>query len=321
MVFAHVGFAADGAGFTVDYSKSCAQVFIDFAIHTAEMNGFIALLDLVWDFTSQPRLQDLPSWVADLAALSPTLRFPMGKSPGWEYETKVAPWGKNPAFISRDNHKISVTTTELLLSLIPADDRQTIVEMLDKIEILFNDKYCFEIKSEYNDVFKTIWEAVYQVWEGIVCIGMAPELSGPHLHSTRSFVKAVFDPSISIYLIMAFDRRFRADYLKRRALAKTDDGFLALVPVTTQKGDFIAPFVEGAESKHFVFRPVDYVDAEDDALLVRTAASHFDPEFYEGLEQQVQHCELVGECFVEAYWEHIAHPLARDNRGFIIEIH
>ena len=70
--------------------------------------------------------------------------------------------------------------------------------------------------------------------------------------------------------------------------------------------------MEGAESKHFVFRPVNYVNADEATDLVQRAARHFVPEFYEGLEQQVQHCELVGECFVEEYCEHVGHHLVGD---------
>jgi hypothetical protein len=54
---------------------------------------------------------------------------------------------------------------------------------------------------------------------------------------------------------------------------------------------------------HFVFRPVNYVNADEATDLVQRAAGYFVPEFYEGLEQQVQYCELVGECFVEEYWD------------------
>jgi hypothetical protein len=36
LVFAHIGFAADGDVFVVDDSKTFAQVFTDFATHTAE---------------------------------------------------------------------------------------------------------------------------------------------------------------------------------------------------------------------------------------------------------------------------------------------
>jgi hypothetical protein len=76
--------------------------------------------------------------------------------------------------------------------------------------------------------------------------------------------------------------------------------------------------VEGADSMHFVFRPVNYVNADEATDLVQRAAGHFVPEFYEGLDQQVQHCELVGECFVEEYCEHVGHPSVGENRGFII---
>jgi hypothetical protein len=47
MVFAYIGFAADGDVFVVDYSKTFAQVFTDFATHMAERHGFVTLLDLV----------------------------------------------------------------------------------------------------------------------------------------------------------------------------------------------------------------------------------------------------------------------------------
>jgi hypothetical protein len=79
--------------------------------------------------------------------------------------------------------------------------------------------------------------------------------------------------------------------------------------------------VEVADSMHFVFRPVNYVNPDEATDLVQRAAGHFVPEFYKGLGQQVQHCELVGGCFVEEYWEHVGHHLVGENRGFIIDIH
>jgi hypothetical protein len=47
MVFAHIEFAADRDVFVVGYSKKFAQIFADFATHTAGRHGFVMLLDLM----------------------------------------------------------------------------------------------------------------------------------------------------------------------------------------------------------------------------------------------------------------------------------
>ena len=50
-----------GMSLLLAISKTFAQVFADFAAQTAERHRFVMLLDLVYDFNFQPRLQDLPS--------------------------------------------------------------------------------------------------------------------------------------------------------------------------------------------------------------------------------------------------------------------
>jgi hypothetical protein len=52
IVFAHIGSAADWKGFTIDCSKTFAQVIINFARHTVETYGPMAILKLVEDSTS-----------------------------------------------------------------------------------------------------------------------------------------------------------------------------------------------------------------------------------------------------------------------------
>ena len=74
MVFAHVGFAADGQhdDLKVDYSKTSVQVFTDCARYLANKHGIETLLACVNDSKSATRLKGLPSWVPDWTDSIPT---------------------------------------------------------------------------------------------------------------------------------------------------------------------------------------------------------------------------------------------------------
>ena len=73
MVFAHMGMAiaapdtvtSQGPPLTVDYTKSCTELYINFASKLADLFGAAAVLDCVSNDRSDPASLNLPSWVPD----------------------------------------------------------------------------------------------------------------------------------------------------------------------------------------------------------------------------------------------------------------
>jgi hypothetical protein len=62
MIFAHVGFASDGQheDLAVDYSKTCEQLYTEFAQYLANKYGLVASLECVSHDKPPMRLKDLP---------------------------------------------------------------------------------------------------------------------------------------------------------------------------------------------------------------------------------------------------------------------
>jgi len=65
MVYTHAGFAVDGHMITVDYSKTCAEIYVDFACSILNSEGLRALFHLFGGGTSPKQPERLPSWVPD----------------------------------------------------------------------------------------------------------------------------------------------------------------------------------------------------------------------------------------------------------------
>jgi len=65
MVYAHIGLANDGRGIEVDYSKTCAEIYVDFACRIIKSEGPCTLLSHVSNGRSPRRPESLPSWVPD----------------------------------------------------------------------------------------------------------------------------------------------------------------------------------------------------------------------------------------------------------------
>jgi hypothetical protein len=65
MLYAHVGFASDGQDVNVDYTKTCAQVYEDFARHLMKSLPAYDLLLLVGNHESPTRVKGLGSWAPD----------------------------------------------------------------------------------------------------------------------------------------------------------------------------------------------------------------------------------------------------------------
>jgi hypothetical protein len=238
MVYAHVGFAADGQheDLVVDYSKSYIQVYTDFARYIAKKHGLAALLDLVGDGQSQLRLQNLPSPVPDWTTISPTTSFLYQHGMTSEKDTPVI-WSlerNTPAIIVRCSHRIMATTSELLLGNIPVDIRQSIAS---KLYYIIEFDGVLYVREWYDrQMLKEAWPQVYQLWRGAVADHeILPQDPGELKFFVpsgewreRGFEFCVY-PSVSTYLILAFHTGFARKSLDGKALAKTTCGRLASV--------------------------------------------------------------------------------------------
>lgn len=324
MIFAHIGFAGDGGKKilrekpAVDYSKTCVQVFTDFALDIGRGNT-VTLLDFVGDSKSQTRIQNLPSWVPDLTVPIPTRRFPIHYHPSVnvgededEDEPEISDFGRKlqtPTFILRFFSTILATTSEILLRQIPIDVRRSIASKLAKIPMRRYDEYDGEtliwVKPEAIALLRKVWRKVYQTWRDVLANDEILSPKPLDLEIKWYDRDICVCPSVAIYLILAFGPDHNTNYLNGKALAKLTCGKLALVPVSAQRGDLVVPFTSVRHSKEFVFRTVPSMDdrASVDAETIKWAKSSLpvgEADFIG--DDSVLHCEFVGECLRGNFW-------------------
>jgi hypothetical protein len=140
MIFVHVGFASDGKkrGLEVDYSKTCEQVYVDFALFVRSKTGWATLLETVDDPQSQLRLKNLPSWISDWTVpfLSP-IKFPRAQSLPSGTPILLGP----KAILTRTFEIISYVSPELRPAQIQSDLGQRITSRLLDRSLSLDDRY------------------------------------------------------------------------------------------------------------------------------------------------------------------------------------
>jgi hypothetical protein len=343
MVFAHVGFAADGQheDLIVDYSKTCVQVYRDFARYSAKKNGLANLLRQVGAGKSSISLMDLPSWVPDWTTPVPPMRFPrrfwgppgIPVTPIWVQEQAI------PACLIRFYDTVICTSSELSIEQIPANIRQGISSKLADMDILFDGSDKFSVQDKIIGVLEELWGEVYQIWRNVVQNDeiFPPKLLQPNrffIHFNTKHYQKLFT-SVPFYLILALHGGINTNYLDGRVLARMASGVLALVPGSTQKGDIAGLIFEDQHLKtDFIFRPVQIVaertgvDAEilksiDALLLDRDKWNDILPsdEKIEVEDWPIVHCEFIGHCFLDVHKWHGASEPYNPLQPIIMALH
>jgi hypothetical protein len=143
MIFAHVGFAADGQDrdLLTDYCKTCAQVYTDFARYIGRELGGMRLLDLVGESRVSGRVKDLPSWVPDWTrpfndTISPHVRCNYIS----QYPIDTLMLNLSPevvGFVIALPDIILFTMEQLWLKGIPRNISESIASKLDNMDVLF----------------------------------------------------------------------------------------------------------------------------------------------------------------------------------------
>jgi hypothetical protein len=274
MVFAHVGFAADGQheDLKVDYSKTPMQVYADFARYIANKNGIAELLELVGDSKSPVRLKNLLSWSPDWTSPLPTGRLPLQDN-STLFNRALVVWVPDQPILAlalRNPDTVLFTSSELSVRQIPKGVYQGIAVKLAKVRISRDEssfresEHWLETREDIG-VLKEIWLQVYQIWRKVVSDDniLPPQLPKLELEFKKGADKRRVSVSfcVPLYLILAFKPGFDTKYLNGRALARMSSGQLALVPLSTQKGDITAALrVDIVGLRQFVFRLFQSVD-------------------------------------------------------------
>jgi hypothetical protein len=331
MVFAHVGFADDGwhEALAVDYSKTCAQVYTDFARYLDKKYGRLDLLERIEEKkNSRACLEKLPSWVPDWTApLEPlaTKRFPLFRNIASVRGDKFWVEGLEiPVCRVAYSDTVLFTSSELSLSKIPSDIRQDIAGVASKLVemdvLLAGSEIVFE--SGDRSIVLEVWPKVYQLWREVI---LDDDILPPKLEEMH-FEQGGLVLSVHMYLILAFHPNAAANFIDGRVLAKTSSGKLALVPRSTQEGDLIT-FVANSRrgSKEFVFRQFQLSDDDSMGLDVRILESP-------GMRvrstsniasELVKHCTVVGECLRDRFYLEttILSNIYGTPRPFVMALH
>ena len=134
MVFAHVGFAADGQhdDLKVDYSKTSMQVFTDCAQYLAYKHGIGTLVACVGDSKSTTRLKDLPSWVPDWTNSIPTTFLGQLSSQDPHFEPPLAYLQEKSILVARifPSDEVLFVSSRLSVKKIPNNIRLTVSSKL-----------------------------------------------------------------------------------------------------------------------------------------------------------------------------------------------
>jgi hypothetical protein len=337
-VFAHIGFSADGRNknLLVDYCKTCAQVYTDFALHISMTGGFLLLLDELTEKQSCHTIQDLPSWVPDWTSDVPgpakfysEYRMELLKPP--IHIVDLVQGSPIPTATVRHSETIWSTSLPLSLSQVSEYTRPAIASRLANLKIEFKTSVRFWIEYGNIDAANDIWAEVYPIWRRIVeddeILGQEiAELSESleNLPETSRSRDGVMSLSLTIYLQLLFafasDTTFNSNYITGSALARTTGGKLALVSTSAQQGDVIITLSDEKErSQEYVVRPMQQVHNHigDDAKLRELLHKAYEWK----LDWPVLHCELISDCLLEVDFDRLDSYMYMEHPPFILALH
>jgi len=286
MIYAHLSFAAGDhdESLVVDYSKSCAEIYEEFAYRELEYSSGIDILSHIGNHGSS---SGLASWAPDwrqpklttpLHVEGPVARALLDYKENGMFEWHHV-WVDKPLTLILLGHivdSITVVSTPLSGTLIPPEKQSEFSARHDTIILDVGN-----ISEPNHKTRVQLYADIYEAWRALV---NDDHILPPHSHSDlndgidrvwdfyryishhadargsiRDFEDEYYSYSRQVvdYLIAYFSTDFDKFLVDGRALARLASGRLALVPCDAREGDLILR-LPGAEKGPHVFSYAEY---------------------------------------------------------------
>jgi hypothetical protein len=328
-LFSHAGFAFDAPDpmIKVDYSKSCAQVYSDFARYEIEKSGNFNILSRVSDIPLDERMEGLPSWAPDWSKSAPSSELFLDRTVAnsgmpepciIKFEQSHL-WIQDPPILAHISSQLDIVvglSVEFSVDLMPARKRRN-----------FEAKFAAMMKDEQflsDEDYEKVFLEVYKAWRNILGRDILPEL--PDDQPIETFfghldVRNIRDlEDLPSYLVNRLDQRYPS-FLDGRKVAILASGKLAVVPSSTCRGDIV---INGYLP--WIVRPLDLenmspfdskIRHQFGGLFHRIFRHQVDREL--NLQWPVEHCAFIGEGWMECFSSHITRPGVRgEHRNYAI---
>jgi hypothetical protein len=184
-LFSHAGFASDAPNpmITVDYNKSCAQVYSDFARYEIEKSGNFNILSRVPDMPLDERMKGLPSWAPDWSKSAPSSELFLNRTvansrmtePGIVKFEQSHFWIQDPPILAHISSQLDIVvdlSVELSVDLMPARKRRNFEA---KFAAMMKDAQSQQSLSDED--YEKVFCEVYETWHNILGRDVLPESS------------------------------------------------------------------------------------------------------------------------------------------------
>jgi len=328
MIFAHVGFASDGAhkDLAVDYSKFWVQVYKSFAQYLAYQHGLAVVLDCVSGHNAAPISRNLPSWVPNWMQKGPGRYSQMMDRRIRGGSQQVSIWdagNESLAYLVELSDLVLLTSSRLsLLNL----SRDSMKKIQSKMQSIRHGHRGQQLYLEHGDI-ASLWFEVYQIWHGLVkndnilTEQLIPFLAtgSPlpmHWMEVGGLIKMTY--SVPMFLWSAF---YGGEHdLSDRVLARMASGRLAIVPASTQEGDLLIPLIATeiyrSENHPYVFHPVEKGRPSGVWWEKIRASGDIDP----GQDWTHISCKYVGGCLLDTTPTHKASKDCDTSMSFFMTL-